>query len=85
MTLGARWPVSAQWAMNPQQTPNHLRRHRGGGNGDGGDASDEDNRDRARRLLDMIHAHVHNLEGWSILHLFEIASHPHHSDYTQVD
>lgn len=84
VTRDAYWPVSVRWVKNLQQNPNHLRRHRGGGNGDGDDANGEDNHDRARHLLDMIHVHVHNLEGWSTLHLFEIASHPHHSDYTQV-
>lgn len=85
MTLGAHWPVSAQWVKSPQQTLSRLRRHRDGGNGDGGDGNGEGSHDRGRHLLDMIHAHVHNLEGWSTLHLFEIASRPHHSDYTQVD
>ena len=84
MTLGVHWPVSVRWVTNLQQSLSHLRRHRGGGNGDGGDANGEDNHDRVRHLLDMIHAHVHNLEGWSTHHLFEIASHPHHSDYTQA-
>lgn len=73
-----------------RQSLDHLRHRRddgsGGGDGDdGGGVNGGGNHGHARLLLDMIHAHVHNLEDSSILHLFGTASHPHRSDCMQVD